>query len=87
MVNSFLGNARSGENVDTLDNLATLKVIELNLAAVNVWLSFPTDLPIIQNQFEAVSSLQRHAIRSARYALLSSFLLRVVAQPCFHGVP
>jgi len=40
MVNSFLGNARSGENVDTLDNLATLKVIELNLAAVNVWLSF-----------------------------------------------
>ena len=41
LVNNFLGiNGRGDENVDTLDNLASLKVIELNLAAVNVWLSF-----------------------------------------------
>ena len=40
LANNFLGNGRGDENVDTLDNLASLKVIELNLAAVNVWLSF-----------------------------------------------
>ena len=39
-INNFMGNGEFGDEVDTLDNLATLKIIELNFSAVNVWLCF-----------------------------------------------